>query len=603
MGMKLSSKAVSNQNSQKEKWLNEKARCVGTQLLGWTYQNALLSGLSTPSVATRQLATINTSNWKSDRSVLYNRLLRNQKEFKFYHYDDPRAYIIQYRRDCSSVATVNAGDGPLEMFKCLERSGTYGMTAEPNSNRETGANKTTAVEIGNVGVELDHSTVSTTTASSAPTDSKCVRSQAGIKLAPITQSSSQVVDPKTTTTISTSSSFPVVNSTASTAMQLWPVDLCYNNPVSPRPNLNGLTELACLSADRVVPRSQMPASHTNPRRDGLRTALVGLRGPNVGHAYSKQPTRLASFGQRPAGSNSYPSVTGHMWNQNATLRDTSANSETKNTSNHFRVKSSNPWISSNARTATRKAITSINNFHQNEPQTSQRWKQFFPSVPSSQGAAGDSHREVAAQPLNMVNTADKSAMIRDGSDQGFGKLLVEKLLKLQQKQGEINEGERGSGESITPVDRRSLCRSQTEQNLTCSDWHLKNHHIPGSNTQSDSNKSFRSANVLILNTPEASRATRPPVYVNTVKSHDVEHSKPPAPTILQMARLQPSVHERPDQCLRLVTSRPALPSSAYLRALELRDQLAISTSVLRPQSCRTLQPVETTAKRTRQVPG
>ncbi|KAF7232910.1 hypothetical protein EG68_10112, partial [Paragonimus skrjabini miyazakii] len=587
----------------KEKWLNEKARCVGTQLLGWTYQNALLSGVSTPSIAARQLATINTSNWKSDRSVLYNRLLRNQKEFKFYHYDDPRAYIIQYRRDCSSVATMNAGDGPLEMFKCMERSGTHGMTSEPNSNRETGAKRSAAVKIGNVEVELDNSTANTTTASSAVTDSKCTRPQAGIKLAPITQSSTQVVDSKTTTTISTSSSFTIVKSTASTAMQLWPVDLCYNNPVSPRPNLNGLTELACLSADRVAQRSQMPASHTNPRRDGLRTALVGLRGPNVGQAYSKQPTRLASFGQRPAGSNSYPSVTGHIWNQNAPLRDTSTNSETKNTSNHFRVKSSNPWISSNTRTATRKLITSINSSHQNEPQTSQRWKQFFPSVPTSQGAAADSHRDVTTQPTNVVDTAHESAVIRDGSDQGFGKLLVEKLLKLQQKQGEINEGERSSAESITPVDRRSLCRTQTEQNLTCSDGTFKNYHIPRSNTQFDLNQSFRSANVLIFNTPEASRTTRPLVSVNAVKSYDAEHSKPPAPTILQTTRLQPSTHERPDQCLRLVASRPALPSSAYLRALELRDQLAISTSVLRPQSCRVLQPVEATSKRTRQVPG
>ncbi|KAF8561864.1 hypothetical protein P879_07700 [Paragonimus westermani] len=357
--MRLSSKAVANQNSQKEKWLNEKARCVGTQLLGWTYQNALLSGLSKPSVATRPIATTNASNWKSDRSVLHNRLLRNQKEFKFYHYDDPRAYIIQYRRDCSSVATVNAGDGPLEMFKCMERSGGYGITSKSDSNVEASAKKAPAVKIENVGVERDHSTANSTIAPSVVVDSQCVRPQAGVKLVPITQSSTQVVDSKATTTISTSSSFTVVKSTSTgpTAMQLWPVDLCHNNLVLPRPNPNGLTELACLSADRVARRSQMPVSHTNPRRDGLRTALVGLRGPTIGHAHSKQPVRLASFGQQPAGLNSYPSVTGHMWSQNAALRDTYTNLEAKNTSNHFRVKSSNPWISSSARTTTRKVIT------------------------------------------------------------------------------------------------------------------------------------------------------------------------------------------------------------------------------------------------------
>ncbi|KAA3675034.1 uncharacterized protein DEA37_0013091 [Paragonimus westermani] len=357
--MRLSSKAVSNQNSQKEKWLNEKSRCVGTQLLGWTYQNALLSGLSKSSVAARPLATTNASNWKSDRSVLHNRLLRNQKEFKFYHYDDPRAYIIQYRRDCSSVATVNAGDGPLEMFKCMEHSGRCGMTSKPDSNVEASAKRAPAVKIENVGVERDDSTANTTTAPSAVVDSKCVRTQAGIKLVPITQSNTQVIDSKATTTISTSSSFTVVKTTSTgpTAVQLWPVDLCNNSLVLPRPNPNGLTELSCLSADRVARRSHVPASHTNPRRDGLRTALVGLRGPNVGHIHLKQPARLASFGHQLAGPNSYPSVTGHMWSQNAALRDTSTNLEDKNTSNHFRVKSSNPWISSNGRTTTRKVIT------------------------------------------------------------------------------------------------------------------------------------------------------------------------------------------------------------------------------------------------------
>ncbi|KAA3675035.1 uncharacterized protein DEA37_0013093 [Paragonimus westermani] len=205
--------------------------------------------------------------------------------------------------------------------------------------------------------------------------------------------------------------------------------------------------------------------------------------------------------------------------------------------------------------------------------------------------------------MDVVSTASKSAVIRDGSDQGFGKLLMEKLLELQQKQGEINDGERGSAESVTPVDHRSLCRTQTEQNLTCSDWDSKNHHIPKFNTQFDLNQSFRSASVSVSNNPEASHATRPPVFVNAVKGCDAEHSETVAPTILQTAQLQPSIHERPDQCFRLIASRPALPSSAYLRALELRDQLAISASVLRPQSCRTLQPVEATAKRTRQVRG
>ncbi|KAF8567638.1 hypothetical protein P879_08547 [Paragonimus westermani] len=241
---------------------------------------------------------------------------------------------------------------------------------------------------------------------------------------------------------------------------------------------------------------------------------------------------------------------------------------------------------------------SINSSHRSEPQDSQRWQQFVPSIHSSQRAATNSHREDAAQPMDVVNTASKSAVIRDGSDQGFGKLLMEKLLELQRKQGEMNEEERGSAESVTPVDRRSLCHTQTEQNFTCSDWDSKNHHIPRFNTQFDLNQSFHSANVSMSNNPEASLATRPPVSVNAVKNCETV-----APTILQTTQLQPSIHERPDQCFRRIASRPALPSSAYLRALELHDQLAISASVLRPQSCRTLQPVEATTKRTRQVRG
>lgn len=99
-------------NSASEKSVESQFQSVSLPLVGWSSENALLMLAKKLQQSNR---SIQSQHLKSERPF-HHRLIKPCKEFKFYHYDDPRAYIIQYRRDCSSVSTNTASNGPLEMF-------------------------------------------------------------------------------------------------------------------------------------------------------------------------------------------------------------------------------------------------------------------------------------------------------------------------------------------------------------------------------------------------------------------------------------------------------------------------------------------------------
>ncbi|THD21986.1 hypothetical protein D915_006935 [Fasciola hepatica] len=108
-----------NLNSFSEKSIESQFQCGSLPLVGWSDENALLmlaKKLQQPVRSTQG------QHSKSERPF-HHRLIKPCKEFKFYHYDDPKAYIIQYRRDCSSVSTNSASNGPLEMFMTATKIG------------------------------------------------------------------------------------------------------------------------------------------------------------------------------------------------------------------------------------------------------------------------------------------------------------------------------------------------------------------------------------------------------------------------------------------------------------------------------------------------
>ncbi|CAH8603181.1 unnamed protein product [Heterobilharzia americana] len=82
-------------------------------LYGWNQQNALLSMYCKP--ICRPNGPGIGGGGKPDRFT-YQKQTRIGKEYKFYHYDDPNAYILQYRRDCTltSSSKDNYDKGPLE---------------------------------------------------------------------------------------------------------------------------------------------------------------------------------------------------------------------------------------------------------------------------------------------------------------------------------------------------------------------------------------------------------------------------------------------------------------------------------------------------------
>ncbi|KAG5441570.1 hypothetical protein CSKR_111420 [Clonorchis sinensis] len=88
------------------------------RMSGWTDRNAILEFFARPAPTPRPAAVSQTA--KCTPAI---RPQKGYKEFKFYHYADPDAYIVQYRYDCSSVASRRCDDGPLEQFVVLNYKG------------------------------------------------------------------------------------------------------------------------------------------------------------------------------------------------------------------------------------------------------------------------------------------------------------------------------------------------------------------------------------------------------------------------------------------------------------------------------------------------
>ncbi|GAA48821.1 hypothetical protein CLF_102076 [Clonorchis sinensis] len=88
------------------------------RMSGWTDHNAILEFFARPAPTPRPAAVSQTA--KCTPAI---RPQKGYKEFKFYHYADPDAYIVQYRYDCSSVASRRCDDGPLEQFVVLNYKG------------------------------------------------------------------------------------------------------------------------------------------------------------------------------------------------------------------------------------------------------------------------------------------------------------------------------------------------------------------------------------------------------------------------------------------------------------------------------------------------
>ncbi|KAH8857295.1 hypothetical protein KSF78_0009484 [Schistosoma japonicum] len=103
-------------------------RTTIANLCGWSEENALLV------VYRKPVCRIAGSNavggggiggyGKSERFG-HQKASRIGKEYKFYHYEDPHAYVLQYRRDCTSISNSkddNQNKGPLEGFSIISNT-------------------------------------------------------------------------------------------------------------------------------------------------------------------------------------------------------------------------------------------------------------------------------------------------------------------------------------------------------------------------------------------------------------------------------------------------------------------------------------------------
>ncbi|CAH8660382.1 unnamed protein product [Dicrocoelium dendriticum] len=138
--MGANSKVCSKSQLSKDLASTEQRELFQMQLLGWSDRNALLAALAKPAIVSRQPAARTVSR-PIDRLIPHHRGLEPLKEFKFYPYVDPGAYIIQYRRDCSSVSTPDGRQGPLEMFAliggCAQDRQTVDVVDSENGPTET----------------------------------------------------------------------------------------------------------------------------------------------------------------------------------------------------------------------------------------------------------------------------------------------------------------------------------------------------------------------------------------------------------------------------------------------------------------------------------
>ncbi|CAH8554662.1 unnamed protein product [Schistosoma turkestanicum] len=113
---------------------SELNRSTVTNLCGWSEQNVFHSVYRKPTNKITGVPGGSGSNagsgvifGKSERFT-YQKPVRICKEYKFYHYDNPHAYILQYRRDCTSISNLkdssnlnnnNNNKGPLQEFHDL----------------------------------------------------------------------------------------------------------------------------------------------------------------------------------------------------------------------------------------------------------------------------------------------------------------------------------------------------------------------------------------------------------------------------------------------------------------------------------------------------
>uniref|UniRef100_A0A183KDA2 NAM domain-containing protein n=1 Tax=Schistosoma curassoni TaxID=6186 RepID=A0A183KDA2_9TREM len=92
-------------------------RTITTNLCGWSEQNAFDSVCLKPAFRTTGPNVMGGVGCGKPERFSYQKPTRTGKQYKFYHYDDPHAYILQYRRDCtlnSSSKDHNQDKGPIE---------------------------------------------------------------------------------------------------------------------------------------------------------------------------------------------------------------------------------------------------------------------------------------------------------------------------------------------------------------------------------------------------------------------------------------------------------------------------------------------------------
>ncbi|CAI2733220.1 unnamed protein product [Schistosoma spindalis] len=94
-------------------------RTITTNLCGWSEQNAFDSVCHKPACRTTGSNVMGGVGCGKSERFSYQKPTKIGKQYKFYHYDDPHAYILQYRRDCTLNSNSKDHDqdkGPVEQF-------------------------------------------------------------------------------------------------------------------------------------------------------------------------------------------------------------------------------------------------------------------------------------------------------------------------------------------------------------------------------------------------------------------------------------------------------------------------------------------------------
>uniref|UniRef100_A0A3Q0KN73 Uncharacterized protein n=1 Tax=Schistosoma mansoni TaxID=6183 RepID=A0A3Q0KN73_SCHMA len=94
-------------------------RIITIDLCGWSEQNAFHSVHYEPACRTTGSNIVGGVGCGKSERLPYQKPTRMCKQYTFYHYDDPHAYILQYRRDCTlcyNLKDNNQNKGPVEEF-------------------------------------------------------------------------------------------------------------------------------------------------------------------------------------------------------------------------------------------------------------------------------------------------------------------------------------------------------------------------------------------------------------------------------------------------------------------------------------------------------